>query len=271
MPELVIEMLDAGAGDAFIVHTYEDSGHVWTAVVDGGPARTADRGLKTLIWQVALPSLSPKRASAFIDLLAVTHIDSDHIGGAVQLVRDTFAAGGPSVVPFHFETVWYNSFTELTHDHTLTGSGQVRLATKAELSDPWKNVEDPARGIAMVASINEGQDLRDLLSKMGLGGNPPFGGLISLGHAASWPSGPRITIVGPSRDDIDALQRFWMAEVNGNMNPSHKALYAAAALDQSVPNSSSLVFLLEHAGRTALFTGDAAGTGSSRSSKGLAT
>ena len=89
MPELVIEMLDAGAGDAFIVHTYEDSGHVWTAVVDGGPARTADRGLKTLIWQVALPSLSPKRASAFIDLLAVTHIDSDHIGGAVQLVRDT--------------------------------------------------------------------------------------------------------------------------------------------------------------------------------------
>jgi beta-lactamase superfamily II metal-dependent hydrolase len=50
-----------------------------------------------------------------------------------------------------------------------------------------------------------------------------------------------------------------MREVNGNLTASHQVVYAAASLDQSVPNLSSLVFLLEHNGRRILFTGDARG------------
>jgi glyoxylase-like metal-dependent hydrolase (beta-lactamase superfamily II) len=165
---LSIDMFAAGAGDAFVVCAGIDGGRRWIAVVDGGPPGTPDQGLKQFLWQVATPP-SSARASAYVDLLAVTHIDSDHIGGAIDLMADTPPVSRKAVAGFTFGTVWHNSFSELTGDSALIASGQIRLGVQARLTKPEYAADDRQRAVSIVASVTQGQDLRDLIaSNLGL-------------------------------------------------------------------------------------------------------
>lgn len=251
-------MFDAGPGDAFVLRAERAGGRIWTAVIDGGPPRTPDRGLKQHLWDVAVPPADAK-ASAYVDLLVVSHIDQDHIGGAIDLMIDTPGVSPSSVAGFSFGTVWHNSFANLATDRSLVASADLRRRVTDRLAHREYRARDREQALAIVASVPQGIRLSDLIAANDLTGNPPFDGLITQGAIAHWRTEPRITVVGPPSKAVDALRRYWMREVNNNLALAHKVTYAAAGLDQSVPNLSSLVFLFEHDGRRILFTGDARG------------
>lgn len=227
-------------------------------MIDGGPPGTPDRGMKEYMWELAAPPADAK-ASAHVDLLAVSHIDQDHIGGAIDLMSDTPAVSRNTVAGFSFGTVWHNSFANLTSDRSLVVSVDLRSRVAAHLAAPGYAASDREEALAIVASVTQGVRLSDLIAENDLSGNPPFDRLITQGDIAHWRSEPRITVVGPRKGDIDSLRQYWMREVNSNLSSNHKVMYAAAGLDRSVPNLSSLVFLLDHGGRRILFTGDARG------------
>jgi len=242
-----IVMADAGPGDALIVHIDDNPAMPWSAVIDGGPPGTAGQTLLPLL-RTLTSSGSPPPA---IDLLAVTHIDNDHIGGIIEIVR----AFNADILGMSIEHAWHNSFAAITNDRRLVRDASLRQHTFAAAA----RLADPGETRALVGSVTQGEDLTDLLTDAGLAGNAPFGTLLSAGQRAIWAPGPEITIVGPSEAQLERLRHRWNSHVNQQRNTELAARIAATAIDQSVTNLASLVFLLEHGDQRILFTGDARG------------
>jgi hypothetical protein len=206
-------------------------------VIDGGPPEAAE----VLATRVdALPA--PERA---IDVVVVTHIDSDHIGGLLPLLERS---------DVRFGDVWFNALPQLPDDErrltrsVAQGEDLVHLLTGAARADPlpWNRV---VAGRALVT-----------------GGDQTFRELVP-------PGGPRVTLLSPTAKRLVALRRAWEASLARMQRGESEELEPPvpveplddlAALsetktvnDSSVPNGSSIAFLLEYRGASCLFGADA--------------
>lgn len=101
-----IVMADAGTGDAFVVRT-EGNDEPWVAIIDSGTPNTPTKSLlPCLKWLTNdLPKDEP-----YVNLLAVSHIDRDHIGGAVTILRSI----QDGTLDLSIDAVWHNRFKMLT-------------------------------------------------------------------------------------------------------------------------------------------------------------
>jgi hypothetical protein len=113
--------------------------------------------------------------------------------------------------------------------------------------------------------VPQGRDLRNNARALGIPLNSPAGGLVSapaqgtlaveLGH------GLTLTVLGPRAERVEALRAEWqraLARMRAAGAQEAQAL-AAAFVDRSVFNLSSLVVMAELEGRRLLLTGDARG------------
>ena len=244
-----IIMVKAGGGDCFVLQADDRRGRPWRALIDGGPPGTPRRAL--------LPTLSrlDNADPLPLDLIAVTHVDNDHIGGVLELF-DECVNGRARVIP---RAVWHNSFTAVTHDRRLTSSAQLRRQIEA-FSQANADLQDPFATRALVASISQGMSLAQLIKDLGLEGNMPFRAAVVQGPPAVWgDGGPTITAVAPDEADLERLHREWDRHVNTQMDPRAVVAAATNAIDTSVTNLSSLVLLIEIGAKRLLFTGDARG------------
>jgi hypothetical protein len=207
--------------------------------VDGGPPESWPT-LRALIER--LPA-----GERHVDLAVVSHIDSDHIGGMVPLLADR-------ALGVTFGDVWFNGLAQLP---------------------------DPATG--RMRSVAEGESLAALLSGAGDGRAPPWNAAFA-GAAVMTPGdrafvevpiddGPRITLLSPTPKRLTALRRVWVealerlkrgeSEEAGPPAPPEPLddlpglAATATSNDQSVPNGSSIAFLLEHEGASCLLAADA--------------
>lgn len=87
-----ILVLPAEHGDAIIVRTFDAAGQPFNMVIDGGTAKTFDNSLKKEL--VGLP---------LINIMVLTHIDSDHIGGLIKYIK-SFQFDSDKVKRY-----WFNS------------------------------------------------------------------------------------------------------------------------------------------------------------------
>ena len=134
-----LEALRAKQGDSLLLH-YGDPGDPRLIVIDGGPTGVYKDALK--------PRLEQLREAAGgklpIEVLMVSHIDSDHIKGVLELSQkliDEPQRRGDYAV----KTLWLNKFEDV-----LGGEGAVAEAAAI-----------PPSTRAAVASVPEGQRLRD--------------------------------------------------------------------------------------------------------------
>ena len=127
---LRIEMLAAGNGDALWIE-YGDPGAPGRVLVDGGQGAAFSLGLRPRIEQL------PAGARNF-ELLVVTHVDADHIDGALDLLRD-------ETLGATFGDVWFNGWRHLP-DTPLEALGPVtgELLTDVLVSRsiPWNEAFD---------------------------------------------------------------------------------------------------------------------------------
>ncbi len=241
---LKIDMLPAANGDALWIE-YGEAATPRRLLIDGGTRGTWEAGLKARI--EALPA-----AERVFELLIVTHIDGDHIEGALALLQD-------ETLGVQYRDIWFNG---------------------------WKHLPDT--GLEPLGPV-EGELLTDALVNGGLPWNEAFGGRAVCINADG--ELPRVeladelflTVLSPGTPQLAALRPVWRQEViKAGLDPDRprepapvapiaglerlgaETLPDVAALastrferDTAEANGTSIVVLLEHDGATALLCGDA--------------
>lgn len=234
-----LEVLPARLGDCLLVECHREQEPPWRMLVDGGPPDT---------WPLLESRL---KGDPRIDVVVITHIDSDHIGGAIPYLTSPMAAS--------IGDVWFNGRTHL----------------------PDLPQRSAAQGESVIAALFGTADLgagrtagRPLPWNLAFGGGP-----IDTGEEAGFvehavPSGPRITVLSPTSKRLLALAKVWYAavqeatrgeEVGDPDVPAPLTDLAEMAAektpkDGSVPNGSSIALLVEHRGASVVLGADAFGT-----------
>jgi beta-lactamase superfamily II metal-dependent hydrolase len=237
---LKVAMLPARQGDClWISYGAEDAPH--HLVIDGGPERS----------QILRSHIEKKLRTGrplHIDLLVVTHIDNDHIGGVLDLLEEP----PPGLT---FTDIWFNA-----HRHLLPPD---------------------------LLGREQGDRLSDLLKDKGLPWNEAFkGGAVAIPDKGDLPRRERqdglvITLLGPDREGLRRLHGKWPEVVNAKGEGEAEAIRCETepedllgrrddwppdirALaqkqfesDQGEANGSSIAFLVEYEGKRVLCPGDA--------------
>jgi hypothetical protein len=254
MPEpekLVIEMLPAEYGECLWVECRRGS-EVHRLLIDGGTPGTAGRLLKRI---QELPGRRPH-----FDILAVSHIDADHIGGIVGLIEDEdFGA--------HFADIWFNGFQHLPKPTGKTRDFQQGETLTAALTGrvtnhplPWNKAFS---GKAVARPDDHPKTGKCLV-------DPPV-------YRTEW--GLQITLLSPTTKRLISLSRGWNGYLQKlragesslqTYQPRTRGIETTDDLeklaavesnkDATAPNGSSIAFLLEFGGHSCLFAADAFAT-----------
>jgi hypothetical protein len=240
-----IEMLPAQQGDALWIE-YGSGGSVHRVLIDGGTPPTYQ------ILRQRIEALSAD--DRIFDLFIITHVDTDHIGGALKLLADP-ALGAA------FQDVWFNDWDDL----------------------PPCPTRGPVDG-ALMARVLQG---------LGIQRNRAFGGLAAVvpGQGAlpspdPLPGGMVLTLLSPGISQLVDLQCTWEKALRkaGLEDPAHPDMdrlnelarkkgvqlprglapkdvealaYARFVKDRARANGSTIAVLAEYGGRSCLLAGDA--------------
>jgi beta-lactamase superfamily II metal-dependent hydrolase len=237
-PFFNIDMLPAAHGDALWIE-YGHAGHpVSRVLVDCGT--TADyKTLKARVLQVPA-------AERHFELFILSHIDADHIGGAIPFLQDTEALG------LSFGDVWFNGYKHLASQRLGAAQGETFSALIQDKSLPW-NAWQANKAIVR-----------------------PNDALPSL----TLPGGMKLTLLSPTRQKLAALADTWQRDIEamhqkpGDIDDGRRRLGQVPdtsedvdwlvdprnrpfASDTAEPNGSSIAVLAEFEGKSVLLGADA--------------
>ncbi|MBA4370680.1 MAG: hypothetical protein C0418_03765 [Coriobacteriaceae bacterium] len=239
-----VEMLPANEGDALCVE-YGDPERPDRILIDCGYEETVPH---------IVEKLGDGPARAGLELITITHIDNDHIMGALPLFSD------PAVDADSVGEVWFNDRSQLLG---ILGpkEGTLLAKTIADKRLPWNTSFGGAEEPVVVSA--EGQPL----------------------PVKVLPGGMRLTLLSPGPAQLKKLREKWPAEANKLLN-GESAKEQAESEDEgrgilgtesvedlakrtfkkavTPANGSSIAFLAEYADRfdggrvkSVLFAGDA--------------
>ena len=256
----IFEALPARYGDSLFL-TFRDPDQTLRMLVDAGPSRVYPTSVR--------PRLEKERLNAgelTLDAVMVSHIDEDHILGLIDLfseLQDADQRQQPR--PWKVRWLLHNSFDALLAEgeggaaRALGGETVLAGLGGGEGLRALLGAEPSHTAELVLASYAQGSKLASLAAALGVTRNPPDGSpimsadqtrVLRLGQAT-------LAIVGPRESELEDLRkawRKWREEAKGKPQPTQSL---ATTLDESVPNLSSIVALLEHGGRKVLLTGDA--------------
>jgi hypothetical protein len=231
--------LYAGHGDCLWIE-YGEEAHPHRIVVDCGTAGTYQCLQRALDFVRDMPGEN--------ELLVITHVDSDHIAGALPLLADATNAS-------FFKDIWFNGRRHLDPSRAVEPFGAVQgeSLTRALLTNsaPW-NLTFGGKSVA----LSENRQPRSI----------------------KLPGGANLTILSPTWEKLRAMQGRWDAEVRAAgldpavtpplpqpIPPGFEAFgFDVNALadwpfdeDNTEPNGTSIAFLLEYESKTMLLGADA--------------
>ncbi|MGR9249967.1 MBL fold metallo-hydrolase [Rhizobium leguminosarum] len=227
-----VTMFKAGNGDCLFIRCIGE--HPFRILIDGGLG-----GLNPTL-KAFLNSLPEDERT--IDLFVVTHIDADHITGALEILKD---ADLPEII----KEVWFNTSGQRTRD------------------DPQP------------LSIEQGNELTKLLQTSKIAWNARLDGCAvsrsrHLSNVIPLNSSTTLTIVGPNAEAFELLKTKWdpsetVEEVEEELPEGVVRLANASAMpdvatlanskyskDGSVFNGSSIAFVLRHDETLVLISAD---------------
>jgi len=229
-----IELLPAAHGDALWVE-YGPRSAPHRIVIDGGPASSYEKGLRARLLLLPKPRV--------IDLFVVTHIDADHIDGPIVLLQEAEALG------VRFKEIWFNAWQQLV---TLKGDDLA-----------------PLQGEFLAGLLHARKDVWNLTTA--------GRAVVTTEARRELPGGARLTLLSPGPDQLRRLRARWEAAIRdfdaGDWVEALKRLKErrdyrpppappifgdrSPGGDRAAANGSSIAFLLEYAGASCLFGGDA--------------
>jgi hypothetical protein len=253
------EALNAKYGDALLLH-YKTGTKKRLWIIDGGPAG---------VWpsmRKRLESLCGNGKKLTVDLAMLSHVDDDHVHGMIDMMKALTKKTPKAPTFIDIRRFWHNSFVDLVGSQASLSHGMASLAAvqgtaQAALAANRSSVTIDTRlacrrEFAVLASINQGRELRDYIETLHLSGNEPFGDTLSSQSGKMKIDEARVTIVGPIASRLDDFRKKWAAAAG---KPAALASLFREDLDESPTNLSSLVMLVEIGKRKILLTGDARG------------
>jgi hypothetical protein len=263
-----LEALQAKHGDSLILH-YGKPKSPKMIVIDGGPAGVYSKSLAPRLEQLK-DSRSPNEPLS-IRMLMVSHLDDDHINGVLAFLEDLVDKQGQNEeLPYDIVTLWHNSFDDIIG--SKNDADELVAASLPRQVKPVASGGALAAGLhvslsagALAASVPQGRDVRNNAEQLGLSVNDPFEKLVQAPvkgkKVVTIGDGLKFTIIGPLQERIEELQIEWNAVIKAKglaKNQKGQSL-AAAFLDESVFNLSSIAVIAEAGGKTMMLTGDARG------------
>jgi beta-lactamase superfamily II metal-dependent hydrolase len=238
---LALELLPAAHGDSVWIE-YGSSARPRRILIDGGPAHTYASGLRRRIAAV------PESERVF-ELLVVSHIDADHIDGALILLQELAS------LKITVRELWFNGWEQLPSQERETFAplqGEFLgglISVDEQLRKVWNRSFDgsaamvPEQGALPEVSLADGAKLTLL--------GPMFKDLRRL--RARWSAAIRDFSPG---DTAEALRR--LAERREYRPPATPAVFAGRSFgdDRAPANGSSISFVLEHEGVSLLLAAD---------------
>ena len=231
-PFFDIEMLPAGHGDCLWIE-YGDAATTHRWLIDCGTQQTA----KALLRRVeAVP-----QNQRMLELFVMSHIDSDHIGGALPFLTSVQRS-------LRFGDVWFNGWRQLA-GQLGARQGEAFSTAIQDLELPWNEWRG---GKAVVV---EGDAL------------PVY----------TLPGGMKLTLLSPTPSQLKKLAPVWTREMKRyGLEPGSRVDYGRLlrgtpststdvdqladspfAGDAALPNGTSIAVLAEYGGAAALLGADA--------------
>ncbi|MGB6152500.1 MAG: MBL fold metallo-hydrolase [Pricia sp.] len=246
-----LRVVQAKFGDCFIV-IYGDEKKPKYLLIDGGPGGVYPNYLR--------PELKKIRdEGGELELIILSHVDGDHIVGLINLteeLREQQVDGNPPIIKV--KGLWMNSFS-----NTLGKNNQLTHAVQSLFSRVQNIQSTMPEGNLVLQSINQGNTLKrnamvleipiNEVVNEGIITNTLLPNTVSLNNL-------NLKVIGPNSDNLERLRKEWEEWIKKN---EAKLMMADAEimgnLDKSVPNLSSIMFLMEAEGKSILFTGDGRG------------
>jgi beta-lactamase superfamily II metal-dependent hydrolase len=243
--------IQARFGDCLLLE-YGDANPEYI-LIDGGPSDNYKDHLKPALQKIM-------NGSSTLQAVMISHVDNDHIVGVLDLVVELKYQLDSGAKPFlKIGELWFNSFKS-TID---TGDLEKRIK--------GINTVAGVNGLRMqemsmaVNGIKEGYQILSVSRFLDIPINPGTQKgfyLAEQQQASTTKSNLKITVVGPTTANLQALQKKWEDWIADNEQKIKEGKYTkefAAMSDKSIPNLSSIVMLIQADGKSILFTGDCRG------------
>jgi len=175
---LKIEMLPAYHGDCIWIEYGHPGDRIYRVLIDGGPRDNYKR------LRARLAALAPNDRR--FDLLIVSHIDEDHIGGVLELLRDE-SFGQGKLAGLTFDDIWFNDLRHLSESDVL--------------------------------GVEHGELLSRRLTELALSWNKAFGGkAVAVPEQGALPrlrlaGGLQLTLLSPTFEELHRLRSVWESEL----------------------------------------------------------
>ncbi len=242
-----IHTMQAAFGDCLILEFGTAASRKFV-LIDGGPPGTYQTSLRGELQKIG-------QAGGTIELAILSHVDSDHVIGLIDLFSELRQQAAPITVG----GLWHNSFSD-----TIGSGNNIEARVKAMVAGIAGAAGVMAATADEVATIGEGRKLRLDALALGMKINDGFqNGLIALDSspaALQWDN-LQATVVGPTSVNLINLKQEWTDWLDANESAIGAGdPFVAAMADQSKPNLSSIMLhIRDDSGKTALFTGDGRG------------
>ena len=268
-------MFPAKNGDSLLITLMGDENT--NLLVDGGYGVTYRNSIRRKLKNLASEGEA-------IDLLIATHIDSDHIGGLIALLRENENAASAKVIPI--QAIWHNSLSCLVSDSM---NDDDLSAPDTELLEGIcrRGMRQPEDGTTSEISAAQGSSLASLIRS----GNYLWNANTSImaGHSREINSDWQIRVIGPPIERLTSLREWWIAKIRGlgfdselSSSPLMQNVFEFLSSyqtplketeeisgatedailsdiyksDKSVTNGSSISFVLQGNNKKILFLGD---------------
>lgn len=242
-----VRFLQAFHGDSIFL-TFDDSdGKELNILIDGGPSHAyAEKGSKgkPVDGDFKLLIEELRENGQFIDLLILSHVDHDHVGGLIEWFRDDLQAEGM------ISSVWFNSGRLISEHFKQQGGPDRSLSINRKTSDN--------------TSISEGATFEEIILKKGIWARE----LIHAPSKLAVSDEITLKILSPNEIGLKSLHKRWHEEIPIKETARNHNDYKSSLAeliendtkfksDGSIPNRSSIAFILSYSGKDFLFLADA--------------
>ena len=197
---ITVKLYRANAGDAFLL-SFGNEQNV-NIMVDMGYVSTYNSYIERDL-------LNLNKENRCLDLLIITHIDRDHIRGALAF----FKKNGLISNIIKVNEVWHNSYRHLQFakekkDTALT-KDEIQVLKDIVNQNKIDTEEDSISNI----SAKEGTSLASLLYKYEYKWNDSFGGKAVTAISEVLVSDLVFTIISPTKSKLESLENYWKKEL----------------------------------------------------------